>query len=157
MARPSWVPPDLNEVEKLAACGLSQRQLALALGISYETLRKKKKDLADFEEAIERGKAKAIVQVANKNFEAAIGGNVIAQMFWLKTRGAEEWNEQIIVARALKAAADALMEQSQGETGVMQVPTAPSSADSLQAMSEMFAKQQQELQTKTEEIIDNAR
>lgn len=36
--RKPWIPPDLKQVEKIAESGLSQKEIAIKLGISYEIL-----------------------------------------------------------------------------------------------------------------------
>ncbi|MDG3394282.1 hypothetical protein P5E67_00690 [Vibrio parahaemolyticus] len=156
MARPSWVPPDLNEVEKLAACGLSQRQLASALGVSYETLRKRKRDMKEFEDAIERGRAKSIHRVANKLYEAAMAGNVTSIIYFLKTRSPSQWNEFVIAdelkaKRELEAKKALIREEARalkdagGNTGVLAIPMISSSEASLKEVADKMALRQQEL------------
>ena len=84
---------DLEKVEALAARGLTHQQIAHNLGISHDTLYKRKRTSAEFSDAIERGKAKGITQVANKLFESAVGGHFQAQKYFLTCRGGEEWQE----------------------------------------------------------------
>ena len=86
---------DLKQVESLAANGLTQEQIALALGISESTLTKRKKENTDFADAIKRGKAKGIALVTNKLMESIKGGNMTAMIFFLKTQaGWKETNVQ---------------------------------------------------------------
>jgi hypothetical protein len=77
---------DLAEVERLAGLGLAQEEIALSLGISYETLRKRKNENVAFVGAIKRGKARAGGEVANALFQQALAGNVAAAIWYEKTR-----------------------------------------------------------------------
>ena len=86
---------DLKQVESLAANGLTQEQIAAALGISESTLHQRKRDSADFAAAIKRGKAKGIALVTNKLMESIKGGNMTGMIFFLKTQaGQKETNVQ---------------------------------------------------------------
>ena len=82
---------DLKQVESLAANGLTQEQIASALGISESTLTKRKKENTDFTDAIKRGKAKGIALVTNKLMESIKGGNMTGMIFFLKTQAG--WKE----------------------------------------------------------------
>ena len=77
---------DLAKVESLAANGLTHEQIAAALGISERTLRSRKGEIADFADAIKRGKAKGIALVTNKLMESIKGGNMTGMIFFLKTQ-----------------------------------------------------------------------
>lgn len=83
---------DLKKVEALAERGLSQQQIADALGISERTLRSRKQESAEFAEAIKRGQAKGIGHVANKLMESVNAGNVTAAIFYLKAKAG--WRDQ---------------------------------------------------------------
>ena len=86
---------DLAKVESLAANGLTQEQIAAALGISERTLRSRKGEIADFADAIKRGKAKGIALVTNKLMESIKAGNMTGMIFFLKTQaGWKETNVQ---------------------------------------------------------------
>jgi len=86
---------DLKQVESLAANGLTQEQIAAALGISESTLTKRKKENTDFTDAIKRGKAKGIALVTNKLMESIKDGNMTGMIFFLKTQaGWKETNVQ---------------------------------------------------------------
>ena len=79
----------------MAANGLTQEQIAAALGISESTLTKRKKENTDFTDAIKRGKAKGIALVTNKLMESIKGGNMTGMIFFLKTQaGWKETNVQ---------------------------------------------------------------
>ena len=83
---------DLKQVEKLAAIGLNERQVADSLGISQSTLTNRKKDNCDFYDALKRGQAKGIAQVANNLFEQSKNGNVSAGIFFMKNRAG--WSDK---------------------------------------------------------------
>ena len=90
-----WVPPDLHEIENLAARGLTRAQIAGALGISTKTLHRRCEDSRQVDDAMRRGTAKGIAVIANKLFEAARSGNVAAMALFLKTRAG--WRDAVAV------------------------------------------------------------
>jgi len=68
------ITPELCEkAEKLAAQGLSQDQLARALGMGPTSFYEKKAEFAEFAEAIKNGQAKGVAIITNKLFERAKG------------------------------------------------------------------------------------
>ena len=86
---------DLKQVESLAANGLTDEQIASALGISRTTLSNRKRENEQFVQAIKRGKAKGIALVTNKLMESIKGGNMTGMIFFLKTQaGWKETNVQ---------------------------------------------------------------
>jgi hypothetical protein len=91
MARPQLQPTDEHRkiVEFMAACGIPEEDIARLIGpkgIDAKTLRK------HFRRELDTGQTKATVAVAQKLFQAAMGGHSASQMFWLKTRGG--WREK---------------------------------------------------------------
>ncbi|HHF7111073.1 TPA: LuxR C-terminal-related transcriptional regulator [Haemophilus influenzae] len=86
---------DLSMVESLAAQGLTNQQIADSLGISERTLQNRKKDNAEFAEAIKKGKAKGIAVVTNALMKKIKAGNVAAMIFFLKTQGGWKENNQL--------------------------------------------------------------
>lgn len=146
--RKAWTPPDLKMVEKIAESGLSQREIAVKLGISYETLRKKKKDNKEFEDAIEKGRASAHSNVANKLMQAAMGGSVSAMIYFLKCRYPKQWNEKVIEAELARIALNEQLAKVGENTGVLHVPVAAANPSDFyaqlaaqQAASQAFVKQ----------------
>lgn len=107
---------DVAEVVRLASRGLTEEQIAESLGISITTLERRKREGEVFAEAIRRGRALGIAQVANAHFEAALAGNVTAQIFFLKSRAgwketqtvevrqADEWTREQILSRLFDVA-----------------------------------------------------
>ena len=90
MARP-LAPIDVAEVERLASLGLTHAQICGALGIHTETLRRRRKDCEALDAALARGRATGTAEVAGALFKKATGGDLRAQMFYLKTRAG--WSE----------------------------------------------------------------
>ena len=77
---------DFTEAERLAGLGLSQAEIALSLGISEDTLARRKADSADFAEAIKKGQTSAKAEIGNKLFELAKAGDLGAIIWIEKTR-----------------------------------------------------------------------
>ena len=69
----------------MAAYGIPAADIARVISVDPKTLRKCYRDELDL------GETKANAQVAGFLFSAAKGGNVTAQIFWLKTRA--RWHE----------------------------------------------------------------
>lgn len=93
MSRPRK-PINLAEVTNLASRGLTEEQIGAALGISTDTIRRRKKDYAEFGEALKKGKAQGVAMVTNALFKNAQEGNVVAQIFYLKNRDPENWADR---------------------------------------------------------------
>lgn len=85
MSRPR-IEIDLKAVENAAADGLNEAEVAARLGISDETLRRRKKDSAGFVEAIKRGRARADAEVSNQLFTKVKAGELGAIVWYEKTR-----------------------------------------------------------------------
>ena len=75
-----------EKVRHLAGVGVRQDDIARIIGCAPKTLRKRCRDDLD------RGVAEANAMVSGSLFAAAKGGNVVAQIFWLKTRA--HWHER---------------------------------------------------------------
>ena len=89
--RPAFEPDDAQRVavSALAACGTRFALIASHIGIDTKTLRR------HFRTELSKGRTDANARVAKSLFDAALGGNTIAQIFWLKCRGA--WRETQVV------------------------------------------------------------
>ena len=89
-----------EKVCHLAGLGVRQDDIARIVKCSPKTLRKRCRDDLD------GGAAEANAIVSGSLFAAAKGGNVVAQIFWLKTRA--QWRERPAPDdRAAGGAADA--------------------------------------------------
>jgi len=89
--RPKW-KPDLKKVAELAANGLTNDQLATALGVSESTFYENQASFTEFADAIKKGRAIGISTISNALFEKAKEGNVVAQIFFLKCKAG--WRER---------------------------------------------------------------
>ena len=87
-------PKIMEKVEVYAAQGLTLKEIAHCLGISYQTLNTRKKELAEFDSAIERGQAKGMATISNALFVAGKDGNITAQIFYLKNRSPKNWKDR---------------------------------------------------------------
>lgn len=85
MGRPR-IELDISRVEELAARGLSQAEICLVIGISEDTLSRRKADTAAIAEAIKGGRAKAASEIGNVLYRMAQGGDLGAIVWWEKTR-----------------------------------------------------------------------
>lgn len=94
MARPKKVLPDFGQIEALASKGLNEEQIASAMGISYSTLRRHKASNEQFQAALKKGKALGISDVSSALYNAAVGGNVTAMIFYLKNRSPDSWRDK---------------------------------------------------------------
>src|ERR1700761_426490 len=74
-----------RQVEAMAAYGIPEADIGRVLSIDPKTLKK------HYRKELDVGGTKANAQVAGYLFNAAKGGNVTAQIFWLKTRA--RWRE----------------------------------------------------------------
>jgi hypothetical protein len=89
VGRPRFeVTPEVCEqVENLAAQGLTVDQIALVLGIHKATLFDKQNEYPDFSDAIKRGRGKGIANVTNALYEkATVDKDNTAMIFYLKNR-----------------------------------------------------------------------
>ena len=85
--RPFRVTDALREqVRSLAARGVRHEDIAAIIGCDAKTLRKRLRDELD------RGMAEANANVTGALFDKAMGGDTVAQIFWLKTRA--HWRER---------------------------------------------------------------
>jgi hypothetical protein len=86
MARPR-IDIDIDRVSELAGHGLTQAEICAVLGISEDTLGRRKQDTADFAEAIKAGKAKAAQEVSNALYTKATVDKDLGAIIWYeKTR-----------------------------------------------------------------------
>jgi hypothetical protein len=80
-----------RQVEAMAAYGIPEADISRVVHVDPKTLRK------HYREELDLGETKANAQVAGYLFNAAKGGNVTAQIFWLKTRA--KWRETPVELR----------------------------------------------------------
>lgn len=86
---------NLVKLEGWARDGLSMEQIAHNMGISKQTLYRWQDTSSYICDAIKKGKEVCDYMVENALFTSAIGGNVVAQIFWLKNRMPERWQDKV--------------------------------------------------------------
>jgi hypothetical protein len=91
---------DIAKVEKLASRALTIEQIAPRIGMARQTLFTKRRLNPAIYDAIEKGKAAGIEEMANKLFDDGLAGNTTAQIFYLKARAG--WRD---ARRACRSAA----------------------------------------------------
>lgn len=84
---------DLAEVEKLASRGLTQEQIAYAMGSSPAVFYNRKAKSKEFQEAVKRGKMRGVAVMANAMFEHGKEGNTAAMIFWMKNNAG--WRDKV--------------------------------------------------------------
>lgn len=90
-----WLTPDgLILLEGWARNGLTEEQIAHNMGISRSTLKEWKKSYPAISAALKRTKEVVDLEVENALYQAAMSGNVTAQIFWLKNRRAAAWKDK---------------------------------------------------------------
>jgi hypothetical protein len=78
---PPLIPLDLAKVEALAARGCSEAEIAAELGVSEDTIQRRKHK-TKFARAMAHGRAKGRVRLRSAQYETAINGNATMQI-WL--------------------------------------------------------------------------
>ena len=86
---------DLEELYSLAKIGLSEAQVAQALGISQSTMTRRKQSDAEFDKALKDGQQSGITAVTSALFNGATNADkpsTSAQIFYLKNRA--RWTDR---------------------------------------------------------------
>jgi hypothetical protein len=91
--RKPWKPTlhHIAEVERMAAMGMNQSDIAYNLGIHIDTFINKKKEFSEFSEAIQRGRARGTRYVTSQLMKNIEAGNFQAQKYWLSVHSG--WKE----------------------------------------------------------------
>lgn len=85
-------PDEVKKIETMAGLGLTVAQMAALLNISKKTFERRMHDTEGANDALEKGRAAASLNVTQAAYKMAIGGKYPAMtMFWLKCR--ERWRE----------------------------------------------------------------
>lgn len=99
---------DIEQIRMLAGLHLSLDEIAAILGISKETLRRRRMENPDIDEAIAKGKAQSKRNVTATAYKMATGGkSATMTQFWLETQG--KWKKT--VALELKRGVEELSEE----------------------------------------------
>jgi hypothetical protein len=90
-----WLEPDsLILLEGWARDGLTDEQIAHNMGVAYSTLKDWKNKYPAISAALKKGKEVVDFEVENALYEAAISGNVTAQIYWLNNRKPNKWRNK---------------------------------------------------------------
>lgn len=106
---------NLQQVETLAANGLTQQQIADSLGISVSTIESRLRENEEFKDAIKKGKAKGIALIANQLFEKAKSGDTTSIIFYLKTQAGWKETQAVETKISLVDEVASLMEEISNE------------------------------------------
>ena len=90
-----WLTEEgLIRIRGWAMDGLTDEQIAQNMGVSYSTLRVWRDKYSALSAALKETKEIADRNVENALYEAAMKGNITAQIFWLKNRKPKMWREK---------------------------------------------------------------
>jgi hypothetical protein len=96
MAAPSKFKPEFVELARnYCLLGATDVELARFFGTTDRTIRTWKQQHPEFAAALDQAKEVADAQVVGALYSNAIGGNVTAQIFWLKNRQPGKWRDKV--------------------------------------------------------------
>ncbi len=99
MGRPSkyetHVLPRFDEIEDWCRNGATDKEVAERLGIAMSSFSEYKKEFSEFSEVLKKTKEYVDGQVENALLKNALGGNITAQIFWLKNRRPNKWRDKV--------------------------------------------------------------
>ncbi|CAG4900722.1 helix-turn-helix domain-containing protein [Paraburkholderia saeva] len=92
--RPSKFKPEyVEQARNYCLLGATDDDLAKFFGVSRATISTWKTEYPEFTAALAHGKDAADARVIGSLYDNALGGNVTAQIFWLKNR--RSWKDRI--------------------------------------------------------------
>lgn len=96
MAKPTAYREEyVEQARKLCLLlGATDVDLANFFGTTDRTVRTWKTKHPEFAAAVEAGKAKADIEIAQSLYNRALGGSEVACIFWLKNRQPAKWREK---------------------------------------------------------------
>jgi transcriptional regulator with XRE-family HTH domain len=117
MARPR-IDIDIDRVAELAGRGLTQAEICAVLGVSEDTISRRKQDTADFADAINRGRATAAQEVSNALYEKATVDKDLGAIIWYEKtrRGLSDRVQQHITFDVSKLSDDELRRIAEGQS-----------------------------------------
>ena len=90
-----WVTEEsLTKIKEWGLSGLTMEQIAQNMGITKMTLYNWMHKFPELAEQLKISRETADANVENALYNAAMSGNVTAQIFWLKNRKKDEWGEK---------------------------------------------------------------
>ncbi|MCI8470391.1 MAG: helix-turn-helix domain-containing protein [Clostridia bacterium] len=96
MAKSKWeeVKDKLVLIEGWARDGLTNKEIAIRLGIGETTFYKIINEHSEVSEVLKKGKEVIDYQVENALLKNALEGNVTAQIYWLNNRKPKQWKNK---------------------------------------------------------------
>ena len=96
MAKSKWeeVKEKLVLVEGWARDGLTNKEIAMRLGIGETTFYKIINEHSEVSEVLKKGKEIIDYQVENALLKNALEGNITAQIYWLNNRRPKQWRQK---------------------------------------------------------------
>ena len=82
---------DVSQVERMATIGLPEKDIAFLMDVSTATVGRFKKKSPEFDSAIRKGRILGHNRIAQRLFEKADSGNMLAIMFYLCNRHPDTW------------------------------------------------------------------
>ena len=99
-----WTTGDgLTLLEGWARDGLTNEQIAHNVGITAKTLYEGQHRFSEISDALKKGKEIVDYEVENALLNKAIGGDVTAQIFWLKNRKPDKRRDKPVQVNDSKA------------------------------------------------------
>lgn len=90
-----WLTEEsLTKLKEWGLSGLTMEQIAQNMGIQRMTLYNWMHKYPELSEQLKISRDEADKNVENALYNAAMSGNVTAQIFWLKNRKKDEWGEK---------------------------------------------------------------
>ena len=118
MARPAK-PIDLRQVEELARIGCTEEDMAAVLGVSVDTIQRRKRSCPEFRGVIEKGRASLRNSLRRLQVKKALEGNT-TMLIWLGKQllGQKDARQVDMVDPATRERMAALEAALAGELGV---------------------------------------
>jgi len=86
---------DADKIVQLASTGLGILDICRSLGISWDVFNRERNDKKYIKDALKKGQALGLAKVSSALFENATKkGNVVSQIFYLKNRAPDLWNDR---------------------------------------------------------------
>ena len=82
------------KIQQLASTGLGIMDICRALDISWDVFNREKKHNKEISEALKKGQSLGLAKVTSALFQNATKGNTVAQIFYLKNRSPDDWNDR---------------------------------------------------------------
>lgn len=86
---------DADKIVQLASTGLGILDICRSLGISWNVFNRERNNKKYIKDALKKGQSLGLAKVSSALFENATKkGNVVSQIFYLKNRAPDDWNDR---------------------------------------------------------------